>query len=439
MLIDASLVGGGLLGPLAGQADPGADPPIPTPAATVFALQAVPSRSSWLSVAAAIAGLMVVPAVAMPGMGPTYDDATAINYAISQAGPGGWVGLIPGATYTINTPILMQQGVTLASLAAVAAAASGATTQLGATLKIGSGFSSAGQPYPAAVLFTGNSASGLPNTNQGGLIGVWADGSASPPGIDGIAGYGNYAGVLIDKCLINQPTGNGISLNNDASTHFPDGWHLSQTMVNKAGADGITGRTSDMVATDTHVQGCTGRGWYLNGSNTRLTGCRADSNAHGFVTDVFYSDGGGFVLEGCGTQSNIGHGIWAYNSSTNGNSPRQPLTVNGGTFYGDGSDLASAAIMASGVVTLIANNCQVLCDTNGSSITSPVYGVGTEKLGGNGPVLVQVWGGFINAVTACVHDAAPAQLMSYKFHGVQGGSWNGNATPASPTLFTLNS
>ena len=365
----------------------------------------------------------------LPSAGSPWaaDDAVFINQAWQYATA---VRLIQGLTYNTLTPVLPPPGCALiGSGVGSAQSVNGLAARTGAVIKPGPSWGSGGQPVSGAVTL-------LAGARQG-IRGVDIDCSSAPPAVDGISLYGAVNATIIEHVGVSAATGKGIGLYQDASLNQPDGPQISDSVISSPAGDGISGITVDMTAVNTHVQGAGGRAWYMNGNNCRLIACRADLSAHGFVTDTFYPAAtapGATVLAGCGTQSNTGHGVWAANSSASGNVPRQPLIVTAGTFLEDGQDGASAALQASGVASLIVSDSLVLANTTG-----PVYGVGTEKLGGSGPPLVQVWGGFINALTACVHDVGPAQLLSYRFHGVQGGAWNGNATPAAPSLFTLNS
>lgn len=341
--------------------------------------------------------------------------------------------------YYTSGPVLIDRGHGLMSLKWRAAGASGLNSDIGCVISPGTAWAQGAAPLPQLVTFVGSSEGGSGTTASSWLAGIEIDGTGTPagPAVDGIGMYGNANNGLLFGFAVNRTTGHGVNLVDGHAGATPDGWHLISGMINNPGADGVTGDTVDMVATDVHVQGHTsGRGWYLTGSNCRLVGCRADQGLHGFVSDAFLATGNpaaGIELAGCGTQGNKGHAVWAWTSAPG--AARQPLLVTGGTFFGDGADGVSPAFMASGLTTLLADGITIIANTNYLATGSPAYGIGTEALSGNKPVLVRVRGKFVNAVTGVVSDLAPAQLMSYDFHGYQGGVWPGNIVP---TLYKLN-
>jgi hypothetical protein len=361
------------------------------------------------------------------------DDGVNLTNALAVFGG---VVLAP-LVYTTYTPVLMAPGSCLIGAAPVGQSVNGlASAALGSRIRAAASWSAG--TSPAGIIVADQAANPV-------IANVIADGSLLGATIaDGITLYGAAAAPLIRNSAVYMATGNGINFVN-VSGSYPDGADFSHVVAYLCAGNGITGAIVDSSMVNCHVQQAGGMGFYLQGANNRLVCCRADQSAHGFVSDDFLSQGGCNMLSCCETAGNQGYGIYAYNSSSNSNSPRTPLAATGCTCNGDGVNAGSggggfAGLAAYGVSTLIAHNVSVYVNTNNVSAGCPEYALATAKAGTGGPQLVEAFGGIWNCITAGTggnpwEDAASSALLSVAVHGYIGGMYSGgSSTPL--TLYT---
>jgi hypothetical protein len=286
--------------------------------------------------------------------------------------------------------------------------------------------------------------------NPGAVIeNVLIDGSMLGPAVaDGITAFGSIGATRITGVGMNKITGNGMNgMLNPSSTaadKSPDGWHVSHCILQDItgyGAGSVigaagTGLFMDSTWIDVHAQGCGGDGFVIASMNCRMIGCRADYCANGFTVNAFAASGGdsSVSLSCCGTEANAQSGLNVINSSATGTSGRAPVLVTGCSFEGDGTSGGYSGIAVAGANRVLISATNVLISTAHVPGGCPAYALSTAKSGSSGgvPGLVQATGGFWNAATALVIDAAPAYLMSYSVHGYGGGTYSspGKTPPA---------
>lgn len=380
------------------------------------------------------------------GADPTgvADSATAISNALTAAAPG-QVVYLPAGTYKTLSPLVIPQGVSLVGPAGTGATQSGdgSNLDLGATIKPGATWANGGLPISGAISFiNGNGTSNTP-LHRMAVVDVWIDGASAPASVDAVAAWGAMQAVLLCRVGINHATGRGVGLytnTNFGSANFPDGFQLDTVLAQACTSHGFGGNFVDTTFDNCHAQSNGGDGFSLTGGNNRLTNCRSDLNVNGFTFDAF-GGGGGFndpvaVLVNCGTQRNSHNGLNAVNTSAPGTSARAPVILSGCTFDADGANGGVggggfAGMFASGSVEVAATGTSVLCGTvDVASPGCPQYAIATAAAGtGPGkPVLVQVNGGILNAASAIINDAAPAQSLRVSPYtaAYAGGPFYGN-------------
>jgi hypothetical protein len=267
--------------------------------------------------------------------------------------------------------------------------------------------------------------------------------TGAPSGVHGIGSNGSVNHMVIDHVGIAIPTGAGIwaQTSNDGG-NFPDGWTITNVIVEKPQSDGIRYEGADCYMSNVHAQNGntsgTGDGFYISGGNNRLIGCRADSCANGFTIEFQVGSafaGTAVILAGCGTEVNNKNGL---NIISNG-TPDLPNTVTatGCSFEGDGKATTTgtwAGISVTGPGVIILNACNVF--TRGTNPTFyPAYALSfAANSGGAGvqPTLIQALGGFWVGATPQASGTPPINvptgtvttLLSYGVHGYAGGKFS---------------
>jgi hypothetical protein len=269
------------------------------------------------------------------------DDAILINNAISNVGPGGIVQLQSGALYTIKTPVIMGQGVTLNCDGLTGVSSKGTGSDKGsAVLVVSASFNPGALQAPAVIAFIGSDEVGsTTNSNEGGVRGVWIDGAASPAGTDGISIYGNYGSGTLSRLVIVNMAQNGISSFKGAvGNHLPDGWTWENIICQASGNFGILETVNDLFAVNVHSQNSHADNWrIINGAHNVHVGCRGDVSAigSGFYLDlqIGTNPNDSFEFIGGGTQLNNQYGFFVNNTRSAGKS--NPVIISGVTCDGD--------------------------------------------------------------------------------------------------------
>jgi Pectate lyase superfamily protein len=370
----------------------------------------------------------------------TTDDTSAIQAALNAASPGEVVYL-PGPTagstvvgkYLVNHPLVVPSGVILTGCSPAGQLASSFTGMYGTILKVASTWSNNGLSNPGVIAFNG--ASGAVYNPV--VKDLWIDFTSgpAPANVNGIASFDNVFHAVIDRVGIVAATGKGIYGQSNGSSGRPDGWSITNVIVEQPASDGIRYEGQDGFMCNVHAQNGnsksgTGDGFVITGGNNRLVGCRADSCANGFTIDVRQNGvfSGTTTLTGCGTEQNSQNGFNVINSSSSATAMSDPVIATGCSFDGDGS----AGIAVTGANIVILNACNV----NVTSINSPATPQWALSLaansGGSIPNLVQALGGWWTAASSTlVHGAANANVLSYGVHGFKGGQFvNGDAVTA---------
>jgi hypothetical protein len=371
------------------------------------------------------------------GLAPSGDTSGATDTANIQAllnlGGGQVVQLQAGTFYT-DGPLSIPKGTILRGALPVGQSVNGVSTVTGTRITAASGWA-AGDFTDPGILYV----DGVSNACVRNII---VDGSGmGDTSANGITLYGNCGSTTILDSAVYSATNNGISFIS-VSSEYPDGSELVNVVVYEPASNGITGSIIDCTFDNVHVQQAGGDAFYVQGSNDRFTGCQADQSSNGFVFDEFMSQGGCNLLANCGTAGNEKYGLYAYNSSTNSNSPRVPVIATGCTFNGDGANSGDggggySALAAYGVSTLICINCNVFVNTNVVSDGCPEYALTTAKAGSGGPELIQCIGGIWNAVTGLYDDAADTATLRIAVDGYVGGMYSGgSSTPL--TAYVVN-
>ncbi len=376
----------------------------------------------------------------------TTDDTKAIQGALNAASPGEVVYL-PGPTagstvvgkYLVSAPLVVPSGVILSGCSPAGELASGFTGMHGTILKVASNWSSSnsGLNNPGVIAFNGAS-SGVYNVVVKDL---WIDFTSgpAPASVNGIASYDSVFHAVIDRIGIVAATGIGIYGQNNGSSGRPDGWSITNVIVEQPALDGVRYEGQDSFLANVHAQNGnsnsgTGDGFVIAGGNNRLVGCRADSCTNGFTIDVRQNGvfSGSTTLVGCGTEENSQNGLNVINSSSSSTAMSDPIIATGSSFDGDG--VSGISVTGANIVILHA------CNVNVTSINGPTpqYALSlAASASGSIPNLVQALGGWWTAASSTlVHGSANANVLSYGVHGFKGGQFvNGDAI----STFSVNS
>lgn len=329
------------------------------------------------------------------------DDAPNLNQIMSQGRQGQTILVIPGQPYLLGTPVRPQGGASIVSLGLTGISSKGTTSDLGsAVFTVLPTFTAPpGDPAPGAFEFLGSGDGGQPNSNQGGLSGIWVDNRQGPGGagvVAAISVYGQYGAGTLEKILVRgNPAatfGDGLVMQRGAgSGKQPDGWQLIDSVYQSCGGVGcrIMG-ASDLTAINVHAQNTVLDTWWLGSGldgafHARLIGCRGDVSATGagFHIDnpIASNPLDGIVLTDTDTQLNATYGI----DFTNSHGTRScPVKVVGGTF--DGDTLAAFHVAGPNSVTFAGADSMV---TGGL----PPVALITDTVTGAPPDQIMVGGG----------------------------------------------
>jgi hypothetical protein len=398
-----------------------------------------PSVDDWINVTNNPAfGTGSAPAAAL-GNG-SNDDSVAINYALNTLAKPGQVVYLPGptygtsiaGTYLVKSPVTIPSGVILAGCVPCGEVASGLVGDYGSTLMINNTWTSGGE---AVVLINGSSQA----VDNPVVKDLWiAFASNAPAGVHGIASNGGVEHAVIDRVGIAAPTGKGIYAYMNG-TAFPDGWTITNVIVEQPGSDGVHYEGSDCFMSNVHAQNGntngTGDGFYISGGNNRLIGCRADSCNNGFTIEDQLGQpfqGTAAILVGCGTENNNANGLNVLNSSTS--DVATTVMATGCSFQGDGGGGTTyAGISVTGPSIVILTSCNVFVHQSGGA-ANPEYALSFGSSSAGYPALIQAVGGFWSAASTSVINtpATYTTKLSYSVHGYGGGKFG-----AGDTVLTL--
>ena len=378
---------------------------------------------------------VVVPAT-LAGF-PGFDDATAINFALSRAPV---VILLP-YRYQLFSNIALPSGSVLRGLRPVSQSAD-SPAQFGTILTITSGFASTSGNISAAITMDAGAGS-LTNI---AVEDLWVDGTSAPASVDGITSFGQANAVTISRVGVYKATGNGISQVKNGAL-FADGWRCDTMNALNCGASGFSGNWADAECRNCHAQSNGSFGWFVNGGNSRFTACRGDLNgSDGWRIDApSGNQAGGFLdavtLTACGSQRNQSYGCNVINGSANGINTRAPVIMTGCSWDGDGVNGGAgggtfAGVRAAGAVSLTAEGCSVLVHTEDVAAGCPNFAIRTDALGSSSgkPQLLRWDGGLLNAASATlISDAAPAALRQVSSAGIASGQYTGSSVLVAVT------
>jgi hypothetical protein len=387
------------------------------------------------------------------------DDTAAIAAAISAVGPGGGVVYFPAGVYVTSAPLVIKQGGTVLMGAGPMATQGGGgsgsgafrpgkaggitgTKLFGSVIEPSATWAQGDAKAPAAILIDASAA----EVDKVAIERMWVCGAnAGTTTIHGIAAYGRANAVCIRGCgvlVLYSASSNGIYMMPSTAADpvgaiEPDGTFIDQCLCQFIGGDGIKGSFGDATITRCHTQIVGGGGYVLAvtvsaGGNIRVSDCRADLGTNGFVTDVSCGRFLGMVqFSNCSTQRNTNNGFYIQN-------PRHqkacPVYLANCVAQGDGtSGSAGAGYRISGPCAVTMSNCACHVDTVDVAAGAPPYGVVTTSGGVSAPVLVQILGGFMNAVSAWASQVSPPLAADIRVFAHSGGQWNYTETPALET------
>ena len=384
------------------------------------------------------------------------DDWPAINQALAAAIPGQVVYLPVGGTnskgkpitgtYLIRQPLVVPAGVCLRGPTPANDAAGAATPDnYSAIIRVAAAANwtnPQGLPNPAAIVFSG--ASGT--IYRPSVENLWIDGEnlgAAHP-VDGIAGTGSVFHALIRNVGVWQASNNGIAAYPVTRTGMSDlradGWEIDSCVMQSCLGYGVSFFGEDTLLRAVHAQGSGAGGIYIQHSNNRLIGCRADSSTgtttgNGFIIDTVNSLGASVSLIGCGTEGNLLAGLSVISQVKQG-VPNGMVIASGCSF--DFDVAAGIAVAGQNLVTLLG--CNVTVGT-GSSGTGPANALSlANDSSGGSPILVQAMGGFWNCTSDTlvnVPAGVTPQILSYAVHGVTKGVI-GSSGATAIKLYTNN-
>jgi len=386
----------------------------------------------------------------------TTDDQPAIQAALDAAKPG-QVVYLPGPTsgttikgiYLVKKPLLVPEGVILSGCSPAGQLASGLIGMYGSILKVSASWvQGARAPVRGVIVFDGTvivpPRTG-PSLSNPVVKDLWIDCNSgpAPANVHGIASLATVFRAVIDRVGIVAPTGRGIWGQNGSGGR-PDGWSITNVIVELPGSDGVQYEGQDAFLSNVHAQNGntngTGDGIVITGGNNRLVGCRADSCTNGFTIDVRQNGNfsGSTTLVGCGTEENSQNGLNVVNSAQSATAMSDPVVATGCSFDGDGTGTAAqyAGISVTGANIVILNACNVNV-TSVAGRATPPFALSFANNTFSDPNLIQALGGWWTAASGTLVNkpASFTTKLSYGVHGSTGGQF-GNGD--SVTAFTLN-
>ena len=168
------------------------------------------------------------------------------------------------------------------------------------------------------------------------------------------------------------------------------------------------------------------RGRTGQGGDTRISDSRFDMSINGNGLNIDMPCGafmGMINVANCTTQRNGGNGFYVHSSQ--GEMKPAPVYLANCTAEGDGINLSNnAAYRLSGPVAVSMLNCSSHVCTPDAPDGCPLYAIVTTSGGIAPPVMVDIRGGFYNAVTAfsnAIDNPLTSNVSAYAYIGKQ---WN---------------
>jgi len=244
------------------------------------------------------------------GDGSGVTDVTNINAALAN---GKAVFLVPGATYTINSPILIQNKSFLSGFQWSSAAqddyySAGSGNPTGAVIQTASSFTG------EALIYLADPGAG--NQNYGvDISGIslvsWL---AANTGVYGIAVIGAWGACFLRGVEIQKASADNLYFNVGVSGAIPDDWQITGCKFS-ASLSGSGVNIANNLA-DTWFDDCESsenalHGWNINWvDNTRFSNCKGENNGgNGWMFNGTGSTNP-CMLTGCSSQLNDQNGFW---------------------------------------------------------------------------------------------------------------------------------
>ncbi len=391
------------------------------------------------------------------------DDTTAIKSAIAAVGPNGGVVYFPVGVYVTSSPIVVSKSGTVlmgsGPLATQGGGGSGSgqftpgtpgtisnTVMAGSVIAPASNWTQGTAAEPAAILFDSTGTTLV----KAGIERIWVHGgkavnsAGTPIVLHGIAAKGAANGLYIHGCgvtVLYSASSIGIAMIPDSGGDA-GGVLIDQCQCQFIGSHGFYGSFGDSTITRCHSQSIGGTGFFLsvsgvsgfpagaNGGNIRVTDCRADLGAQGFVTDIPAGEFLGMIqISNCSTQRNKFNGFYIQNTG-----PQEicPVYLSNCVAQGDGTaGGTNAGYRIAGPCAVSMTNCSCHVNTIDVSAGCPPYAVATTSDGIASPAFVQIVGGFMNAANGSAwSDVVNAPLASnVQVFGYAQGQWTYNIKP----------
>jgi hypothetical protein len=405
-------------------------------------------------------------------------DTQAIQDALNSAGS---TPVVLGAgVFYLNAPLTMNSG---NSLIGMGGACQGGGGSKPASVAAATGtFLTFGSAWPARlsgsmISLGGSSCMTISDLWVSGANTISAYGSApynrqgqgdvSGPGpgfyVHGVAASGSPSSVSIINVGASYVPGCGFF----AGSGTADGWYVQNCLLQNSVSNGVSGYFTDTTFVGLHIQGCGlwnlqsdgtklvdgTAGFLLQGTNTRLIGCRSDLNTGpGYKIDASNPAGAleGITLSGCCTQSNSENGLSVVNPSSTGKAPplSTPVTAIGCMFDSDGRGSQNssgvyqggadeAGFEATGQVMLTVTGSYVLASAIDVQGGAPQYGLIMGEAGSDNPSpsLVAFDSCFFNCANKSefILNSSATTPHFVNCYGVNGGQWNGSSAPSPVT------
>lgn len=449
----------------------GADSTTPLTHTTGFTIVAVAARASWRSAVAP--SVISVQDYGATGNGTT-DDTTAIQDALNAVTWNGQVVYLPPGQYLVSQPLVMPNYSMILEGDVGATQGGAGLPGVGSILYPSGSFTSninagAGNSLCAVII------AGTGSTSRQGVRDLWIDGAnfwsggsliAGAASCDGINFPGQGGGISLERIGVYEMPGWGIYVQNQGTySGTPLGLYADTIICQQCGQSPLSTEEQSgggggyyCGATDTyhhnvHGQENAGVQIYINSGDARLDGCRADGDAEstGNTLSTY-----GFVLKAFNGGSNLGFGVSMVNCATEGNNYDGCLCTGAGNadtygayqlvgcqFTGDGYNNGTpstgyAGVAAASRVIVSLTDVNVTCGGTGQW---PYYALRTAASGTVVPDAVRAIGGFWQAASAFVNDAAPATLLDIdqSVEGFIGSTSGTSGTTAMTRVATVTS
>jgi hypothetical protein len=390
-------------------------------------------------------------------------DTAAIQGALTAA-PTVPVVLAAGVFY-LDAPLQLVANNSLtgsggACMGGPVTGGTGAGDTIGTVLTFGSGWQTPAPPSGASagvIMMSSPPPTGEDAQFRMNVSDLWIDGtiggSSAPVSVDGISAYGSQSAVSISNVGIFHVNGNGLGgyqVPNISTEEAPDGWAISDCLVQQCDQSGVGGIFADTNFVNVRVQQSGSHGFVVQ-RPSRLFGCQSDLNGGDGYLVTALNEGNfldGVTIMGCGSQRNSDHGLEVVITNPNTSSLAKrpaPVTVTGCTFDGDGRNYDAstgknlgggnyAGIRVAGQATVVVAGTNVLVSYKDVAAPGvPQYGFVTDATGSpaEGPVLIMFSNCFLNCAdsTGYYHQFTAAQLLELSnVFGQLGGQWTGGGT-----------